>query len=256
LSRSFGKIHCRGELPVKLAGDVALEAAADSPGDLVVGVVISVLRWYQCGSDVPADPSRAGVDLGSLLGQLIPTAIVGALAPLPIIIVVTLLMSKGGLAKAIGFGGALVAVFAVIGIIALATSSGGSGSGSKGSAVTGTIIAVLGVLFVLLAVKQLLHAPDPDAPPKFMTALDSMSPARAAVFGMVLALINVKQLGIYRRRGDDRACGRVCCGALGGAGDLAGRDPDRRDRRDRGVCGGPGLGFPGAAAVPGLAGHA
>jgi threonine/homoserine/homoserine lactone efflux protein len=136
--------------------------------------------------------------VGNLLGQLIPTAIVGALAPLPIIIVVTLLMSKGGLVTVIGFGAALVAVFAVIGVIVLATSSGGSGSGSKASAVTGTIIAVLGVLFVLLAVKQLLHAPDPDAPPpKFMTALDFMSPVRAAVFGVVIALINVKQLGIY-----------------------------------------------------------
>jgi hypothetical protein len=71
--------------------------------------------------------------MGNLPGQLIPTAIVGALAPLPIIIVVTLLMSKDGLVTAIGFGAALVAVFAVIGVIVLATSSGrsGSGSGSK-----------------------------------------------------------------------------------------------------------------------------
>ena len=136
--------------------------------------------------------------MGSLLAQLIPPAIVGALAPLPIIIVVTLLMAKGGLGKAVGFGGALIAVFAVIGIIALATSSGGSGSGSKSSAITGTILAVLGVLFVLMAVKLLVQAPDPDAPPpKFMTALDSMSVGRAAVLGVILAVINFKELGIY-----------------------------------------------------------
>ena len=128
--------------------------------------------------------------MGSLLAQLIPTAIVGALAPLPIIIVVTLLMAKGGLGKAVGFGGAFVAVFAVIGIIALATSSGGSHSGSKGSAITGTILAVLGVLFVLTAVKLLVQAPDPDAPPpKFMTALDSMSVGRAAVLGVIGAIV-------------------------------------------------------------------
>lgn len=136
--------------------------------------------------------------MGSLLAQLIPTAVIGALALLPVLVVVSLLMSNGGLIKAIFFGGALTAVFAVIGIIVLATSSGASGSGSKGSAVTGTIIAVLGVLFVLLAVKQLVQAPDPDAPPpKFMTALDSMSAGRAAVFGLVIGLINLKQLGIY-----------------------------------------------------------
>ncbi len=61
-----------------------------------------------------------------------------------------------------------------------------------------TIIAVLGVLFVLLAVKQLVNAPDPDAPPpKFMTALDTMPVGRATAFGAILALINFKQLGIY-----------------------------------------------------------
>ena len=57
---------------------------------------------------------------------------------------------------------------------------------------------MLGVLFVLLAVKQLVNAPDPDAPPpKFMTALDTMSVGRATAFGAILALINFKQLGIY-----------------------------------------------------------
>jgi Sap, sulfolipid-1-addressing protein len=136
--------------------------------------------------------------MGSLLGQLIPTAIVGALAPVPIIVVITLLMSRGGLAKAVGFGAALVGVFAVIGAVTLATASVNAGSTTKGSAVTGTIIAVLGAVFLVMALKQILDTPDPDAPPpKFMTRLDSMSVAGATVFGLVLALINLKQLGIY-----------------------------------------------------------
>jgi hypothetical protein len=136
--------------------------------------------------------------VGSLLGQLLPTAILAALAPSTILVVVTLLMSKGGKAKAVGFATALVAVFAVIGAVTLVTSRGGGGSGSKGSAVTGTILAVLGVLFVLIAIKQLLHAPDPDAPPpKLMSMLDTMSPVRATGFGAVLALVNFKQLGMY-----------------------------------------------------------
>jgi hypothetical protein len=64
--------------------------------------------------------------------------------------------------------------------------------------VTGTTIAALGVLFVLMAVKLILDAPDPDAsPPKFMTALDTMAAGRAARFGAIHALINFKQLGIY-----------------------------------------------------------
>lgn len=137
--------------------------------------------------------------MGALLAQLLPTAILGALAPLPILVVVSLLMAKGGLAKAVGFGGALVLVFALIGVIALVSSSGSAGnSDDKGSVVTGTILAVLGALFVVLAIKQWVGAPDPDAaPPKFMTQLDSMSVAKATVLGSVIGVINVKQLGIF-----------------------------------------------------------
>ena len=136
--------------------------------------------------------------MGSLLWQLIPVALFGAIAPLPITVAVTLLISKGGVAKATGFAAGLVGVLAVIGVVALITSGDSGGSSSTGSAVTGTIIAVLGVLFVLMAVKLLLNAPDPDAPPpKFMTALDTMSVGRATLFGAILALINFKQLGIY-----------------------------------------------------------
>ena len=136
--------------------------------------------------------------MGSLLWQLIPVALFGAIAPLPITVVVTFLMSKGGVFKATGFAAGLVGVLAVIGAITLATASGRSDSNNTGSAITGTIIAVLGVLFVLLAVKQLVNAPDPDAPPpKFMTALDTMPVGRATAFGAILALINFKQLGTY-----------------------------------------------------------
>jgi Sap, sulfolipid-1-addressing protein len=136
--------------------------------------------------------------MGSLLSQLIPTAIVGAIAPLPITVAITLLMSKRGLAKALGFAVAMTAVFAVIGVITLSTASVDAGSSEKGSAITGTIVAVLGAVLLLIAVKQLLRAPDPDAPPpRFMTKLDTMSPPGAAVFGAIIALINVKQLGIY-----------------------------------------------------------
>jgi hypothetical protein len=136
--------------------------------------------------------------VGGLLPQLVLTAIVGAVAPLPILIVISLLMSKGGLAKAIGFGAAIVVVFAVIGVISLATAGVNAGASEKGSAVTGTIIATLGVVLLITAVKQIVEARDPDAaPPKFMAKLDTMSVAAATGFGAIIALINFKQLGIY-----------------------------------------------------------
>ena len=136
--------------------------------------------------------------MADLLTKLIPTALVGALNVVPITVVVTLLMAKGGLARAIAFGIGQIVALAVIGVIALATASTNAGSTDTGSAVTGTIIAVLGALLLVLAVKQLLGAPDPDAPPpKYMAKLEGMSVPTALGIGLVLALINVKQLGIY-----------------------------------------------------------
>ncbi len=136
-------------------------------------------------------------NVGDLLWQLIPIALFGAASPLPIT-VVTLLMSERGVAKAIAFGGGLMGVLAVIGIFTLSRSSDSSASSSTQSTVVGTIIAALGVLFVLMAVKLIVNAPDPDAPPpKFMTSLTTMSAGRAAGFGAILALINFKQLGIF-----------------------------------------------------------
>jgi hypothetical protein len=154
-----------------------------------------------CGREPEQPASFAGVEegfMGSLLTELIPTAVVGALAPLPIIIMITLLMSKGGLAKATGFAVALIGSFASVGAIVLATASTNAGSSDSGSAVTGTIIAVLGALLVLMALKQIFNTPDPDGPPpKFMTKLDTMSVLAATVFGVIIAFINIKQISIY-----------------------------------------------------------
>jgi hypothetical protein len=136
--------------------------------------------------------------MADLLTKLIPTALVGAINVVPITIVVTLLMAKGGLARAIAFGIGQSGVLTAIGGIALATASTNAGSTDTGSAVTGTIIAAVGGLLLILAVKQLLGAPDPDAPPPaYMAKLESMSVSGALVTGLVLGLVNVKQLGIY-----------------------------------------------------------
>ena len=57
--------------------------------------------------------------MGDLLWQLIPIALFGAASPLPITVVVTLLMSERGVAKAIAFGGGLMGVLAIIGVFTL-----------------------------------------------------------------------------------------------------------------------------------------
>jgi len=60
LSRTRGKIHRPGELPVEFAGDVPLEAAADFPGGLPLG---GAARDVGAGAGTAAHPDqRDGVD--------------------------------------------------------------------------------------------------------------------------------------------------------------------------------------------------
>jgi threonine/homoserine/homoserine lactone efflux protein len=136
--------------------------------------------------------------MGELLAQLIPTAIVGALSPLPVLVAIALLMSERGLAKAAAFTAALTGTFLVMGLVVLAVADTDGADSDGGRAVAGAVIAVVGGFLVVMALKQLLGAPDPDAtPPRFMERLDQMPPGRAAVLGLVTALVNVKQLGIF-----------------------------------------------------------
>ena len=136
--------------------------------------------------------------MADLLAKLVPTALVGAINVVPITVLATLLMTRRGLGRAIAFAIGQIGAFAVIGVIVLTTASTNAGSSDTGSAVTGTIVAVLGGVLLVLAVKQLLGAPDPDAPPPaYMAKLESLSVPAALVTGLVLAVINVKQLGIF-----------------------------------------------------------
>ena len=133
--------------------------------------------------------------MAGLLSKLIPTAILGALAPVAIIVLISLLISRRGLAKALAFGLASIGTLAIVGAIALATASTNAGSSEK--EITGTVLVVLGIAFLVIAARQLLHAPELEAPPRVMVKLDEMSPVAAAVFGVIAEGINVKQIAIY-----------------------------------------------------------
>ena len=51
---------------------------------------------------------------------------------------------------------------------------------------------------LVLGLRSLLHAPDPDAsPPGWMESINSMSPPRAFVVGMALVPLQIKNLAIF-----------------------------------------------------------
>ena len=72
------------------------------------------------------------------------------------------------------------------------------GAGSTASAVGRVISAMVGGLLIVLGLRSLLYAPDPDASlPGWMESINAMSPARAFGFGMALFPLQIKNLAIF-----------------------------------------------------------
>ncbi len=106
-------------------------------------------------------------------------------------------MSARGLAKASAFVATLTAVYASIGTFALATSRD-NGFG-RGSAVAGAALGVLGAALVVMSLRQMIRhrTSSEQALPGVVDRLDTMTIRGTTVLGVVIALVNVKQLGVF-----------------------------------------------------------
>ena len=125
-------------------------------------------------------------------------AIGGALSVVPILIVILLLGTKDGFHKALNYVLGYTGVFLVIGLVVLSLSQGIDPESGEASAVVSTIYLVLGVLFLIMAAKNIFKHPDPDAPPpKWITGLSKISPAKSFGIGAALAGLNIKNVAIY-----------------------------------------------------------
>ncbi|WP_213814921.1 GAP family protein [Glaciihabitans sp. dw_435] len=135
--------------------------------------------------------------MNGAIGDVLPLALGVAISPVPIIAAILMLLSRRARGTSLGFllGWTLgVVVVVTIAILVSGVAAGGSASASP---VVGIIKIVLGVLLVLLAIGQWRKRPHGDtAPvmPKWMAAIDSMTPMKAAGLGFILAAINPKNL--------------------------------------------------------------
>lgn len=133
-----------------------------------------------------------------VIGEILPLALGIAISPIPIIAAILMLLSPRARTTSVGFLlgwvlGVIVAVVVFTFAAALLTESDDESS----KPVAGTVKIVLGVLLVLLAVKQWRSKPSPgtDPPmPQWMTAIDSMTAARALLLGFALSALNPKNL--------------------------------------------------------------
>jgi threonine/homoserine/homoserine lactone efflux protein len=136
--------------------------------------------------------------MGSVIGDILPLALGVAISPMPIIAVILMLLTARAGPTSTGFllgwiAGIVVAA-TVITVIAQAAGLSTTGGGSTASAI---VKLVLGVLMLVLAVMQWRSRPSEGVeptPPKWLSALDSVTPGKAAGLGFALSAVNPKNL--------------------------------------------------------------
>jgi hypothetical protein len=133
--------------------------------------------------------------MSDLLPGLIVLAIGGSIAPPLLLLTILFLGSRRSLPNATALVLGYFTTCAAIGIVGL-TLFGGAETGA--STIGRVISAMVGGLLVVLGLRSLLKAPDPEAqPPRWMESISSMSPPRAFGFGMALFPLQVKNLAIF-----------------------------------------------------------
>ncbi len=136
--------------------------------------------------------------MGQAIGEILPFAIGVAISPVPIIAIILMLLSaRAGANSAaflsgwvVGVVGACIVLLALSGLI----DTGSSGAPSTSSSV---VKLVLGGLLVLLAARNFKKRPEAGEAaelPKWLQAIDSLTPVKAAGLGVLLSAVNPKNV--------------------------------------------------------------
>ena len=136
--------------------------------------------------------------MGEAIGQTLSLAVGVALSPVPIIAVILMLVTPRARVNGPAFVVGWLVGLGVVGTIVLLVA-GPSDASENGEPATWVSVLelVLGALLLLVALKQWRgrpHEGDEAATPRWMGAIDSFSPAKAFVAGVVLAGANPKNL--------------------------------------------------------------
>jgi len=136
--------------------------------------------------------------MGDTIGQILPSAVGVAISPFPIVAVVLMLVTARGRVNGPAFVLGWLAGLAIVGTVLLSAASGVD-SREPGEPVMWVAVVelVLGVLLLLVARTQWrgrLHKGGEVKMPKWMEALDTVSPLKASGVGVALSALNPKNL--------------------------------------------------------------
>ncbi len=135
--------------------------------------------------------------MGSVIGDILPYALGVAISPVPVIAVILMLFSTRASANGPAFlGGWVVGLLAVSVIVLMLSSVLGMGGGGQPTWVA-LLKVVLGVLLLLLGWEKLSGRPPAGvaAPlPKWLQAVEELTPGKAFGMGALLSGVNPKNL--------------------------------------------------------------
>jgi threonine/homoserine/homoserine lactone efflux protein len=137
--------------------------------------------------------------MGPVIGDLLPLAVGVAISPIPVIAVILMLLAPRAGAASVGVAtGWLAGIIVVTTLVELLASGTDVGSDDgEPSTASSWIKLVLGLLLLALAVRQWRGRPGPDDDaqlPKWMTAIDKVTPVKATGLGFLLSAVNPKNL--------------------------------------------------------------
>jgi threonine/homoserine/homoserine lactone efflux protein len=131
-------------------------------------------------------------------GQLLPLALTIALSPLPLAALLLMLLAPGGFRAAAGFSiGWFVGVLIAATLLALLSSLLPHDRGAGSGVLQGVLPLLLGVALIVLGIVQWHDRPQRgvEVPlPRWLSALDRLTPARATIIGVGYAAFRPKNL--------------------------------------------------------------
>jgi len=154
--------------------------------------------------------------MGEVIGAVLPLALGIAVSPIPIIAAILMLLSPNARSAGLGFlGGWVAGIVVAVVVFTLLSTLIPQGDPDESKPVAGVIKIVLGLLLLVMAVRQWRGRPKPGATavlPKWMSAIDSMTPVRALAIGFLLSAVNPKNLLMAVGAGVDIGGGGLTAG--------------------------------------------
>lgn len=136
--------------------------------------------------------------MGQAIGDSIALAVGVAISPVPIIAVILMLLSKKAGANSLAFAaGWVVGVAGALAVVVAVSGAIGTNTGGGPSHGTSTVKLVLGAVLLLMGLRRWRSRPGPgeSAPlPKWLQAIEAITPVKSAGLGLLLSAVNPKNL--------------------------------------------------------------